>query len=66
VIVAYRWSNSLDLELAPVYAPREHVSGPEFAPGIGYTGRAIDLTMEQFEVTAGFKYRFGDNTAALK
>ena len=63
---AYRWSNSLDLELAAVYAPREHVSGPEFAPGIGYTGRTIDLSMEQFEVTAGFKYRFGDASASLK
>ena len=63
---AYRWSNSLDLELAAVYAPRGHVSGPEFAPGIGYTGRTIDLSMEQFEVTAGFKYRFGDASASLK
>ena len=63
---AYRWSNSLDLELAAVYAPREHVSGPECAPGIGYTGRTIDLSMEQFEVTAGFKYRFGDASASLK
>jgi hypothetical protein len=60
------WSNSLDLELAAVYAPREHVSGPECAPGIGYTGRTIDLSMQQFEVTAGFKYRFGDASASLK
>jgi long-chain fatty acid transport protein len=60
---AYRWSDSLDLELAAVYAPREHVSGVEI---IGNPNHTIDLSMEQFEVTAGFKYRFGDNSASLK
>ncbi|WP_045836589.1 OmpP1/FadL family transporter [Hyphomicrobium sp. 99] len=59
---AYRWSDSLDLELAAVYAPREHVSGTALNP----PGIPIDLSMEQFEVTAGFKYRFGENSAPLK
>ncbi len=59
---AYRWSDSLDLELAAVYAPREHVSGTALNP----PGIPIDLSMEQFEVTAGFKYRFGESSAPLK
>ncbi|MGO4682744.1 OmpP1/FadL family transporter [Hyphomicrobium sp. 2TAF46] len=59
---AYRWSDSLDLELAAVYAPREHVSGTALNP----PGVPIDLSMEQFEVTAGFKYRFGETSASLK
>jgi long-chain fatty acid transport protein len=59
---AYRWSDSLDLELAGVYAPREHVSGL----GLNPPGLPIDLSMQQFEVTAGFKYRFGENLAPLK
>lgn len=62
---AYRWSDNLDLELAAVYAPREHVSGTEL-PGLGNPDHTIDLSMEQFEVTAGFKYRFGDTSASLK
>lgn len=62
---AYRWSDSLDLELAAVYAPREHVSGTEL-PGLGNPDHTIDLSMEQFEITAGFKYRFGDTSASLK
>jgi long-chain fatty acid transport protein len=62
----YRWSEKLNLEFAAVYAPREHVSGPEFAPGVGYTGHTIDLSMEQVEVTAGFKYKFDENSASLK
>ncbi len=62
---AYRWSDNVDFELAAVYAPREHVSGTELPPPLGGgAGHTIDLSMEQFEVTAGLKYRFGDNTSA--
>jgi long-chain fatty acid transport protein len=62
----YRWSDRLDLELAAVYAPREHVSGTELPFPFGNPNHTIDLSMEQFEVTAGFKYRFGEDHAALK
>jgi long-chain fatty acid transport protein len=61
----YRWSDSLDLELAGMYSPREHVSGTEL-PGFGNPAHTIDLSMEQIEITAGFKYRFGAAETSLK
>lgn len=61
----YRWSDTLDLELATMYAPRVHVSGNEL-PGFGNPSHTIDLSMAQFEVTAGVKYRFNTGTDNLK
>ena len=55
----YKWSNSIDLEFAAMYAPREHVAGNEL-PGFGNPGHAIDISMEQFEATFGVKYKFGE------
>ena len=58
----YRWSPNIDLELAGMYAPRTHVSGAELAP---FGGQPMDISMAQFEITAGIKYRF-DSPAPLK
>jgi long-chain fatty acid transport protein len=62
----YRWTNAVSLELAGMYSPREHVTGSEL-PGFGNPGHTIDISMDQFELTAGFKYRFGaEASASLK
>lgn len=48
-----RW----DLELAAMYAPKANVRGTEL-PLFGPTP-ALEISMYQFEITAGIKYRFG-------
>lgn len=51
-------SRNMDLELSAMYAPRTSLSGPELmnpAPG-----RIMTTTAEQFEVTVGAVYRFGE------
>ncbi|MEQ1712709.1 MAG: outer membrane protein transport protein [Hyphomicrobium sp.] len=60
----YRWSPNIDLELAGMYAPRNHVTGTEPFP-LGNPTHTIDISMAQFELTAGIKYRF-DSPAPLK
>ncbi len=56
----YRMSPNMDFELAGMYAPRTHVTGNELFGPV-----PVDISMAQFEVTAGFKYRF-DTPAPLK
>jgi long-chain fatty acid transport protein len=62
----YRLSPNMDLELAGMYAPRTHVKGEE----LNFFGVAdpanIDVSMAQFEITAGIKYRFDSAPAPLK
>jgi long-chain fatty acid transport protein len=56
----YRWSDTISLEFAGAYVPEETIRGPELTnPGGTYA-----LTMEQWEVTAGLKYRFGETASA--
>jgi long-chain fatty acid transport protein len=58
----YRWSDAVSLEFAGAYAPEESVEGASlFDPN-----DRVRLTMEQWEVTAGLKYRFGETAAPLK
>jgi long-chain fatty acid transport protein len=61
----YRWSDAISLEFAGAYAPQETVRGPEL-PGPWPAGGTYALSMEQWEVTAGLKYRFGETAAPLK
>lgn len=56
----YRWNEALSLELAGSYAPEETMRGPELANPAG----TYALTMEQWEVTVGVKYRFADVSPA--
>ncbi len=59
----YRWNDAVSLEFAGAYVPEESITGPAAfaAPGATY-----ELSMEQWEVTAGLKYRFGEAEAPLK
>ena len=56
----YRMSPNMDLELAGMYAPRTHVTGNELFGPI-----PVDVSMAQFEITAGIKYYF-DSPAPMK
>jgi long-chain fatty acid transport protein len=53
----YRLSPNMDLELAGMYALDESVSGSELP--IGNPAHRIEISMHEFEVTLGIKYRFG-------
>ena len=52
----YKLTNNLDLEFAVMYAPRATLSGPELLNPL----RTVEIEMEQFEVTIGAVYRFGE------
>jgi long-chain fatty acid transport protein len=58
----YRLSKTLSLELAGLYAPEETVSGVDASAP--FASHAIDISMYQYEVTAGLKYKFGETAAA--
>lgn len=55
----WRLAPSLDLEFAAIYAPNSSISGAELA-AIGNPAHTIELSSSQLELTAGFKYRFGN------
>lgn len=61
----YRMSPNMDLELAGMYAPRTHVKGEELNFFGAPDPANVDISMAQFEITAGIKYRF-DTPAPLK
>ncbi|HRD76971.1 MAG TPA: hydrocarbon degradation protein [Hyphomicrobiaceae bacterium] len=50
---------NLDLEFAAAYVPAARVTGFELPLVAAGTGHTIASEMYQFEVTMGFKYRFG-------
>jgi len=50
-------------ELAGMYAPKVSVDGPEL---VGNPGHNIEISMFQFEVTGGIKYKFGGPSEPLK
>lgn len=55
--LAYDLTSQLALELTGMYAPRTSVTGLEL-PLMGPTTHVIEIGMEQYEVTAGIKYRY--------
>jgi len=57
----YQLTRATSFELAGLYAPEESLSGVEIPPG--NPGHTIDISMWQWEVTAGLKYRFGEPAA---
>jgi long-chain fatty acid transport protein len=61
----YSWDKFQSLELSGAYVPEGHVSGTELA-GFGNPAHDIELNMHQWEVTVGYKYKFGDAPALLK
>ncbi len=58
----YKWSENLDLELSGMYAPESSVSGRELAIVANPT-HAIEVSMYQYEITAGITWRFGSRAA---
>lgn len=52
-------------ELSGMYAPKVSIDGGEL-PGFGNPAHNIELSMHQFEVTGGIKYKFGGPEAPLK
>jgi long-chain fatty acid transport protein len=61
----FKLSDKLSLELAGVYVPESSVKGPEYVNGQA-TGGTIDISMHQYEVTAGIKYRLDVEPEPLK
>lgn len=53
----YKYNRNWSFEVAGAYVPRGHLSGGEILPGNPF--RNIEISMEQFEVTLGVKYKFG-------
>lgn len=60
----YSLGNGYSLEMAGMFAPKGSVSGTEL-PGFGNPAHNIELEMWQFDITAGFKYKW-DAPAPLK
>lgn len=54
----YKYNANWSLELAGAYVPRSHTSGSELAV-VANPAHNIDISMEQWEITAGVKYKFG-------
>lgn len=50
----YKLSDRIDIEVAGMYVPESSVSGVEL---IGNPNHNIEIGMEQFDITVGFKYR---------
>lgn len=68
----YNLGGGYSMELAGMYSPKVSVTGPEFfnnaAIGAGFLLPAQNVTveMDQFEVTAGIKYKWDQVSAPLK
>jgi long-chain fatty acid transport protein len=60
----FQISDKLSLELAGAYVPETTVSGYENPPGNPM--HSVDISMDQYEVTAGIKYRLGVDPEPLK
>lgn len=61
----YKWSDTLELELAGMYAPEVTLAGFELATVANPT-HAIEVSMYQWEVTAGFTWKFGAEATSFK
>ena len=59
----YQLNSNLSLELAGLYAPKGTVSGSEI---VGNPAHEIELSMYQYDVTVGLKYKFDQPAAPLK
>jgi long-chain fatty acid transport protein len=63
----YRLSRNVDLELAGMYALDAQVTGSELPIGPpADPNHQIEISMHQYEVTLGIKYRFGGDEGPLK
>jgi long-chain fatty acid transport protein len=60
----FKLSDKWSLELAGAYVPEASVKGSEIPPG--NPGHDIEISMHQYEVTAGIKYRIGTEPEPLK
>lgn len=55
---SWNYTHNTTIDFAVVYAPRASVNGPEYIPGFGSTGRTIELSMSQLQLTGGLTYHF--------
>jgi len=56
--LSYNITRNAALDLTVVYSPRAGVTGPEITPQ-GPTGRMVNISMSQLQVTLGYTYHFG-------
>jgi len=62
----YDFDDRNSFELAASFMPETTVNGRELPPPFGAGGaHRVDLSMYQFDITVGWKYRFGDVTPAV-
>ena len=61
---SWNYTHNTTIDFAVVYAPRVNVTGPELIPGVGPSGRSIELSMSQLQLTGGLTYHF-DTPAAV-
>lgn len=63
----FKLTDNISLELAGVYVPESSVKGSElYHPQLQNTGYTAEVSMSQYEVTAGIKYRLGVEPEPLK
>jgi long-chain fatty acid transport protein len=60
-----KWNDSMDLEMAAMFAPDQKVKGPAQFPG-GFPAGEASIHMYQWEATAGVVWHLGDTEAPLK
>jgi long-chain fatty acid transport protein len=60
----YRLGQAWSVEFAGLYAPEGSVSG--LGQAFGPDPHTVEIRMEQYEATIGFKYKFGEPAAPLK
>ncbi|MBU2582399.1 MAG: outer membrane protein transport protein [Alphaproteobacteria bacterium] len=53
----YKLSDRIDIEVAGMYVPESSISGVELNPPLGNPNHNVEIGMEQFDITFGFKYR---------
>jgi long-chain fatty acid transport protein len=56
--VSFRVTPNSTIDLAAVVSPKNSVSGIEVTPSGANPFRAITLSMSEFEITAGWTYKF--------
>ncbi len=63
----FRLTDSIDMEIAGMYAPKESVSGPALPAMAGFgLAQDIEIDMFQWELTAGIVWKLGQTEAPLK
>lgn len=62
----FKLSDKVDFEIAGAYVPEVTVKGAELDTPNTNPNHTVDISMYQYEVTAGFKYHMGEPVEPLK